>query len=82
MQRNLVFLENLDYLESQEWFEIYPVTVKRLVAGSGKAEKKDVADALLKYVGEQEYLNDDESDATAVAVAWLIQNHQIQEAQE
>lgn len=70
------------YLESQEWFEIYPVTVKRLVAGSGKAEKKDVADALLKYVGEQKYLNDDESDATAVAVAWLIQNHQIQEAQE
>ena len=69
------------YLDNQEWYEIYPSTVKCLIAGSGKAEKQMVADALPQYVGEQKYLNDDESDATAVAIAWLIQNHQIKEAQ-
>lgn len=70
------------YLDSQEWYEIYPVTVKCLIAGTGKAEKQAVAEALPKYVGKQEYQNDDESDATAVAVAWLIQNHQIEGAQK
>lgn len=69
------------YLDNQEWYEIYPVTIKCLIAGSGKAEKQAVADSLSVYVGKQEYRNDDESDATAVAVAWLIQNHQIKEAQ-
>ena len=61
------------------WHEIYPVSVKALVAGSGKAEKKDVADALPFYVGNWEYKNDDESDATAVTVAWLIENSQIKQ---
>lgn len=70
------------YLNEQEWHEIYPVTIKCLIAGSGKAEKQAVADALPVYVGAREYKNDDESDATAVAVAWLIQNHQIEEAQK
>lgn len=69
------------YLDAQEWFEIYPVTIKCLIAGSGRAEKAEVASALSMYVGEQKYQNDDESDATAVAIAWLIQNHQIKEAQ-
>ena len=73
----------MDYfLDDKEWYEIYPVTIKCLVAGSGKAEKQDVAKALSAYVGEQKYKNDDESDATAVAVAWLIQNHRLKEAQK
>lgn len=61
------------------WHEIYPVSVKSLVAGSGKAEKKEVAAALPFYVGDHNYRNDDESDATAVAVAWLIDNGQIKQ---
>ena len=69
------------YLGDREWDEIYPVTVKRLVAGSGKAEKSEVAEALLGYIGNLEYKNNDESDAAAVAVAWLIQHHQIAEVQ-
>ena len=56
-----------------EWQSIYPVTVKCLVAGSGKATKEDVADALEYYIGKQDYKCDDESDAAAVAIAWLIQ---------
>lgn len=66
-------------LDDQEWYEIYPVTVKKLVAGSGKAEKSDVAEALEKYIGKQVYKCDDESDAAAVAIAWLIQQGQIKE---
>lgn len=63
----------------RSWHEIYPVSVKALVAGSGKAEKAEVANSLPFYVGDMEYRNDDESDATAVAIAWLIENGQIKQ---
>lgn len=66
-------------LLDREWDEIYPSTVKKLVAGSGKAEKEEVAAALEKYVGKVNYKCDDESDATAVAIAWLIQHGQLKE---
>lgn len=62
----------------KEWYSIYPMTVKKLITGFGKATKEEVADALEYYVGKQEYKFDDESDAAAVAVAWLIQQGQIQ----
>lgn len=62
---------------SKEWKSVYPMTVKKYVAGSGKATKEEVAESLKKYIGEQEYKCDDESDAAAVAVAWLIQQGQI-----
>lgn len=52
--------------------EIAPTTVKKILTGSGKASKQDVADALLPYVGHQKYACDDESDAMAVGVAWLL----------
>lgn len=62
---------------SQEWQEIYPVTIKKLITGSGRSDKKAVAKSLELYIGKREYACDDESDATAVAVSWLIQNGQI-----
>ena len=37
-------------------------------------DDQEVADALEKYVGPQEYACDDWSDAVAVGIAWLIQN--------
>lgn len=61
-----------------EWNSIYPMTIKKLITGSGRAEKQEVADALEKFVGKQNYKCDDESDAAAVAIAWLIQNKQIE----
>lgn len=64
-------------LGETEWYEIYPVTVKKMISGSGKAEKQEVADALEYYLGKQDYKCDDESDAAAVAVAWMIQHGQI-----
>lgn len=65
-------------LYDKEWYSIYPVTVKKLITGNGKAEKSLVAKSLKYYIGEQTYKCDDESDAAAVAIAWLIQQGQIE----
>ena len=61
------------------WEEIYPTTIKKTLTGSGKAEKQAVAEALASYIGEQTYKNDDESDAAAVAITWLIKHDQIKQ---
>ena len=60
-----------------EFVEIAPTTVKKLLTGSGKASKEEVAAALESYVGEQTYGSDDESDALAVGMAWLMLNKMI-----
>ena len=57
--------------------ELAPSTVKSIVAGNKDATKEEVAAALEKYVGKQEYDVDDLSDAVATGVAWLIQKGQI-----
>lgn len=59
------------------WEEFYPVSIKKMLTGNGKAEKSEVAAVLPAYLGEHEYKNDDESDAAAVAVTWLIHHNQI-----
>ena len=64
----------------KEWYSIYPMTIKKLIAGNGKAEKSEVAAGLGKYIGVRMYKCDDESDAAAVAIAWLIQQGQIKES--
>ena len=62
---------------STEFVEIAPTTVKKTLTGSGKAGKEEVAAVLERYVGRQEYATDDESDAVAVGVTWMILNHYI-----
>ncbi|MCM3639677.1 crossover junction endodeoxyribonuclease RuvC [Priestia aryabhattai] len=52
--------------------ELTPAQVKKAVTKNGKASKEEVAEALEKYVGKQEYSNDDESDAVAVLVAYSL----------
>lgn len=64
--------------KNSEWFEIYPVTVKKIITGDSKATKTKVADYLKLYVGDYPFANDDESDAASVAISWLIQCGQIQ----
>ena len=56
----------------REFAEIAPSAVKKLVTGKASANKEEVAAALESYVGKQEYACDDESDAVAVGIAWLI----------
>lgn len=60
-----------------EWHEIYPVSVKKCITNSGTADKAAVADHLRYYVGDHTYPTDDESDATAVGIGWLIQQGQL-----
>lgn len=57
--------------------EIHPKTIKKLVANDQLAEKDAVASALTQFVGPQQYECDDESDATAVGIAWLLQKGMI-----
>jgi len=65
-----------------DWAEIYPVTVKKCVTGSGKATKEDVAAALKRWFPEFEYRTDDESDAAAVAVSFLVQNNVLKAGEQ
>ena len=62
----------------KEFDEIAPQSVKRSVTGNAKATKEEVAAALEAYVGKIDYECDDESDAVAVGVAWLIQHKYIE----
>lgn len=55
------------------YYELAPTAIKKLLTGSGKANKEEVAAALARYVGEQRYGTNDESDAVAAGVAWLFQ---------
>lgn len=52
--------------------EIFPTTIKRLITGDCNAKKDVVAKALDRWVGPWNYIVDDESDAVAVGVAWMI----------
>lgn len=60
-------------LGGREFEEVHPKTIKKLVANDQLAEKDAVAAALTQFVGEREYACDDESDAVAVGIAWLIE---------
>jgi crossover junction endodeoxyribonuclease RuvC len=57
--------------------EIHPKTIKKLVANDQLAEKDVVAQSLAQFVGEREYACDDESDAVAVGIAWLLEKGMI-----
>lgn len=54
--------------------EIPPTVIKKVITGNDKASKEEVAAALERYVGKQDYAFDDESDSVAVGVCWLIQH--------
>ena len=61
----------------KQYFDIAPSSVKLLVAGSGSARKEGVARAVELYVGPQEYATNDESDAVAIGLAFLIKEGYI-----
>ena len=57
--------------------EIEPKIVKKLITNDSLAEKDEVAEALEVFVGKLDYACDDESDAVAVGVAWLIKQGKL-----
>lgn len=54
------------------FLELTPTQIKKSIADHIRAEKEKVAAGLVSYLGEHEYSTDDESDAAAVAVAFLL----------
>ena len=57
--------------------ELSPTSVKRLVTGNGKAEKDEVANAVLEFISNPDeviFYSDDVSDAVAVGIAFAIEN--------
>lgn len=63
---------------NKEFNEISPRTVKRIITGNANAEKEEVAAGQEKYVGKIDYECDDESDAVAVGITWLIKKKYIE----
>ncbi|MGD2278183.1 crossover junction endodeoxyribonuclease RuvC [Bacillus wiedmannii] len=60
--------------------EMSPTTVKKHVTGNGKASKDAVADSVRGYFREKlVFATDDESDAIAVALAYLIKKGVIRQ---
>jgi crossover junction endodeoxyribonuclease RuvC len=59
-----------------------PSKVKLIVAGSGKADKDEVEAAVRKWTGYKgEFAKDDESDAVAIGLAYLIERKLIKGAE-
>lgn len=55
-----------------KFYDIAPSAMKKIMTGHGQAAKALVADSLTKYVGKHIYSTDDESDAVAAGVSFLI----------
>jgi crossover junction endodeoxyribonuclease RuvC len=63
----------ISHMEGFEVEELSPTTVKAKVGGSGKASKEQLADAVRGFFLEElTFKNDDESDAVAVGLCFLI----------
>lgn len=59
-------------------YGVAPTRVKKLVAGKGKADKDEVAEGVRRLTGYKgKFATDDESDAAAIALAYLIQQGAI-----
>lgn len=58
----------------ERWEELHANTVKKVITGNGKATKEEVAEKLKDVFGEIKYEVDDESDAVALGLAWLLLN--------
>ena len=59
------------------FYDMAPTTIKKILTGNGRSLKETVAKTLTLYIGEQEYVTDDESDAIAAALAFLIKEGYI-----
>lgn len=76
----VVGVADLTFADDGEIVEIPPATVKKALTGSGRAEKAEVADKVrqrLRLPSDYRFATDDESDACAVALAYLIAEGEI-----
>ena len=62
------------HILSMEFQELTATSIKKHVTGWGRAEKEEVAKAIDNYCKHTAFSSDDESDAVAIGIAWLIEN--------
>lgn len=71
----VVGIVDFTFADDGEIVEIAPTSVKKTLTGDGKADKAVVAIAVrqrLRLPGDYAFATDDESDAAAVCLAYLI----------
>ena len=59
------------------FFEVSTTHAKKVITGFGSADKYQVRDGLDKYIGHYTYNTNDESDAVAVGITWLVDNYYL-----
>ena len=62
---------------------IAPASVKKIITGNGRAKKKEVAEALPKFLVDKDikFKNTDESDSVAIGIAYAISMMRIEDEQ-
>lgn len=69
-------LAGIELFSCKDIEELTPTTIKRLIAGNGKADKQEVEDGVRELLTEEqknyEFYSDDVSDAVAVGLAYYI----------
>lgn len=66
---------NLVFSEVENFYYI-PSEIKETIFNSGRAQKSDLANLITERLGYT-FDNEDESDATAIGLSWLIKNKKI-----
>lgn len=64
-------------IKEEPFYELHVREIKKFITNNGAATKEEVASALEQFVGPQEYGTDDESDAVAVGVSFLLKEGYI-----
>ena len=62
--------------EYSQWYYA-PTTIKKVITGNGKSNKDVVQASILKKYPNLDFANNDESDATGIALTHLIKKHKM-----
>ena len=69
-------LAGIELFNCKDIEELTPTTIKRLIAGNGKADKQEVEDGVRELLASEQrnykFYSDDVSDAVAVGLAYYI----------
>lgn len=66
------------HISETKFIEYTPTSVKKIITGGGRASKEEVAEAMDNYLPDHpKFKTDDESDACAVALSFLVENGYI-----
>lgn len=69
-------LAGIELFNCKDIEELTPTTIKRLIAGNGKADKQEVEDGVRELLAPEQrnykFYSDDVSDAVAVGLAYYI----------